>query len=114
MNRTYYVYILTDHRNGVFYTGVTNDILRRCQEHRDLKSSKFTRKHAIRHLVWYEPHDDIERAIWREKRIKRWPRAYKFNVIEELNPEWRDLYFSLTGSEIDDCPKIPDPRINRG
>lgn len=110
MRKTYHVYIITDHRNGTFYTGVTSNLILRCEQHRSGTGSDFARRYRLKHLVWYENHDDPESAIRREKRIKKWTRKQKLFAIEEINPEWRDLYFSLGGAAIAGCPKIPDPR----
>tara|TARA_R110002072_G_scaffold13606_5_gene57246 strand:+ start:1106 stop:1393 length:288 start_codon:yes stop_codon:yes gene_type:complete len=88
----YFVYILASRRNGTLYVGVTNDLARRVYEHRTGAVDGFTRKYNVKRLVWYETHSDVERAIAREKTIKRWPRRYKLNVIEKMNPEWDDLY----------------------
>ena len=82
-------------RNGTLYVGVTNDLARRAYEHRMGAAEGFTRKHNVKRLVWYETHGDIEVAIAREKTIKRWPRKFKLNVIEQMNPEWDDLYLTL-------------------
>ena len=76
-------------------SGVTNDLSRRVYEHRTGAADGFTKKYDVKRLVWYEPHGDIEMAIRREKTIKRWPRKYKLNVIEEMNPEWDDFYERL-------------------
>ena len=90
-----YVYIMASNRNGTLYVGVTNDLSRRVYEHRTGAADGFTKKYDVKRLVWYEPHGDIEMAIRREKTIKRWPRKYKLNVIEEMNPEWDDFYERL-------------------
>jgi putative endonuclease len=81
--------------NGTIYVGVTNDLARRVHEHRIGAVDGFTKKHNVKRLVWYETHGDVEVAIRREKTIKRWPRRYKLNVIEQMNPEWDDLYETL-------------------
>ena len=91
----YFVYILASRRNGTLYVGVTNDLARRVHEHRTGAADWFTRKHNVKRLVWHEAHSDVEMAITREKSIKRWPRKFKLNVIEEMNPEWDDLYLTL-------------------
>lgn len=91
----YFVYILASRRNGTLYVGVTNDLARRVHEHRTGAADGFTRKHNVKRLVWYEAHSDVEMAITREKSIKRWPRKFKLNVIEETNPDWDDLYLTL-------------------
>ena len=87
----YYVYLLASRRNGTLYVGVTNDIRRRVDEHRDGVGSKFTAKHKVTVLVWYEEHGDIEVAITREKAIKKWNRSWKIGLIEAANPHWDDL-----------------------
>jgi len=89
---TYYVYILASRPNGTLYIGVTNDLVRRAYEHREGLVDGFTKTHGVKTLVFFEPHDDIEHAIVREKRLKRWRRAWKIQLIERGNPEWRDLY----------------------
>jgi len=85
------VYLLASRYRGALYTGVTTDLLARIYQHRTEASSGYTAEHGIKRLVWFEPHEDIEVAIRREKTIKRWRRQWKFNVIEECNPDWRDL-----------------------
>ncbi|WP_174301700.1 GIY-YIG nuclease family protein [Caulobacter sp. S45] len=91
----YYVYILASQANGTIYTGVTNDLVRRVSEHQQNLTPGFTSKHDVKRLVWWEPQDSIEYAILREKRIKRWRRAWKLKLIESANPQWRDLYLEL-------------------
>ena len=95
MDRTYWVYLLASGRNGTLYTGVTNDISRRAFEHREGIVAGFTKRHAVKRLVWFELHDNIDEAIAREKRVKRWKRAWKLALIEKDNPEWDDLYPTL-------------------
>lgn len=97
MERQYFVYLQTNRRNGTFYVGVTNDLPRRCMQHRARVGDAFTKRYGIKHLVWFESHSDPREATRREKRIKKWPRAWKLRVIEELNPEWRDLSYALGG-----------------
>ena len=91
----YWVYILASERNGTLYVGVTNDLARRVQEHRKGVVPGFTRTYGVTRLVHAGPHDDIRIAIEREKRLKKWRRAWKLALIEEGNPGWRDLYFDL-------------------
>lgn len=91
----YYVYILAKGRNSTFYTGVTNDLIRRVWEHKNKQADGFTKKYGVDTLVYYESTEDIESAIYREKLIKKWRRAIKMEAIERLNPEWRDLYYIL-------------------
>ena len=92
----YYVYIMASKRNGTLYVGVTNNLARRVHEHRTGSADGFTKKYEVKRLVWFETHNDIEAAISREKTIKRWPRKYKLNVIEQKNPDWDDLYETLS------------------
>ena len=92
---TYYVYILASRPGGTLYVGVTNDLVRRTYEHREGQADGLTKTHGVKTLVYFEPHADIEHAIAREKRLKRWPRAWKIQLIEGDNPDWRDLYGAL-------------------
>lgn len=93
----YYVYILASKRNGTFYTGVTNDLIRRVAQHKQGKIEGFTKEHNVNMLVYYEHTSDIQAAITREKLVKKWRRAIKMEAIERMNPDWDDLYFSLIG-----------------
>ena len=89
------VYILARDRIGTLYTGVTSDLAKRIWEHKNGSVEGFTKKYDIHTLVWYELHETMESAIGREKAIKEWKRAWKIRLIEESNPEWRDLYLDL-------------------
>jgi putative endonuclease len=89
--RQYYVYILASDRRGTLYVGVTNDLLRRVQEHKRGESD-FTARYAIYDLVYYESTSDVYAALTREKQIKKWNREWKVELIEKRNPEWKDLY----------------------
>ncbi|KAB2941045.1 MAG: GIY-YIG nuclease family protein [Hyphomicrobium sp.] len=93
---SYFVYILASKRNGTLYVGVTSDLYGRIVEHRDGLVPGFTKRYGIAMLVYFEEHDDIGEAIRREKRIKRWRRAWKIELIESRNPDWRDLWLDLT------------------
>ena len=86
------VYILASDKNGTLYTGVTSDLVRRIGEHRTGSHEGFTKRFDVHFLVWYEQHETMQSAISREKAIKKWERAWKLRLIEESNPEWRDLY----------------------
>jgi len=86
-----WVYIMTNHPNGTLYIGVTNDLDRRVWEHREGLASRFTRRYYLKHLVYAEHHEDIAAAIQRETSLKRWPRAWKVDLIISKNPEWKDL-----------------------
>ncbi|MGE4351082.1 MAG: GIY-YIG nuclease family protein [Bdellovibrionales bacterium] len=90
-----YVYILASQRNGTLYTGVTNDLVRRIAEHKSGEIKGFTARYNVKMLVYYETYDRFDEAIARKKCIKEWKRAWKLKRIEELNPDWRDLYFDL-------------------
>jgi putative endonuclease len=85
------VYLLASARNGTVYTGVTSNLLQRIAQHREGTFDGFTRKHNVKMLVWFEQHSTMEHAIIREKRDKKWNRAWKLRLIEESNPRWRDL-----------------------
>ncbi len=85
------VYILASRRNGTLYTGVTSDMPQRIFAHRSGSVAGFTREYGVKLLVWFEQHATMASAIQREKRIKKWNRAWKLKLIETDNPEWRDL-----------------------
>jgi putative endonuclease len=85
------VYLLASRRNGTLYTGVTSNLLGRIHQHREGLVRGFTREYAVKLLVWFEQHATMDSAITREKRIKKWNRAWKLELIESANPEWRDL-----------------------
>ena len=91
----YYVYILTNQHNTVLYTGVTNNLYRRVNEHKAGKGGKFSAKYKLNKLVYYELFDDIYDAISYEKQIKAGPRQKKIDLINEMNPDWRDLFEDL-------------------
>ena len=91
----YYVYILTNKKHGTFYTGVTNNLIRRIYEHKNELVDGFTKDYKIKNLVYYETYDDIKDAIPREKLIKKWKRSFKIEAIEKNNPHWRDLHYEL-------------------
>lgn len=90
-----YVYILASQRNGTLYIGLTSDLPRRVDEHKQHVVAGFTRKYNIGKLVWYEQHDSVEEAIAREKQLKKWNRRWKLSLIEKDNPEWNDLAETL-------------------
>ena len=91
MLNDYYVYILASDRNGTLYIGVTNNIFRRVNEHKNKDIKGFTEKYNIDKLVYYEKYEDINEAIIQEKRLKKWNRKWKLDLIEQSNPKWRDL-----------------------
>ena len=92
MDKPSYVYILASRPYGTLYIGVTSDLIKRIWQHREAAVASFTKKHSVDRLVWYEIHTDIREAITREKRLKSWNRDWKVNLIQSLNPMWRDLY----------------------
>ena len=91
-----WVYIMTNRPNGILYVGVTNDLARRTYEHREGLIDGFTKKFGLKRLVFMEQHDDIRTAIQKEKNMKHWPRAWKVRLILALNPNWDDLFTTLT------------------
>ncbi len=95
MTKQYYVYILANKRNGTIYIGVTNNLKRRVGEHKEDLIEGFTKKYRIHNLVYFESYNDIKDALTREKRSKKWNREWKIKLIEEMNPDWCDLYNDL-------------------
>jgi putative endonuclease len=91
-DRQYWVYILASRPNGTLYTGVTNDLVRRIYEHKNDIFEGFTKRYGVQTIVRFERFDEINAAIRREKLIKRWRRAWKLQLIEQENPQWRNLY----------------------
>ena len=91
MEKTYYVYLLTNWNNQVMYVGVTNDLERRIYEHRNKLVDGFTKKYNVEKLVYFETASDVLAAIEREKQIKKWRREKKNQLAIEMNPEWKDL-----------------------
>jgi putative endonuclease len=86
------VYIIANRRNGTLYTGVTSNLVQRIWQHRQGEIDGFTKRYGCKQLVWFEMHETIEGAIAREKQIKGGSRKRKLALIEETNPDWRDLY----------------------
>jgi len=97
----FYTYIVTNRRNGTLYTGHTDDIERRPYEHKQGFRSRFASKYNCHKLVWYEEHETRQAAFVRERRIKKWNRAWKLRLIEEDNPHWLDIL---------ECPVWPLPK----
>jgi putative endonuclease len=95
MNKQYYVYLMTNLGNSVLYTGVTNDLRRRCFEHREKLTKGFTVRYNIVKLVYYEVFEDAANAIFREKQLKAGSRRKKIELVNSVNKEWRDLYEEL-------------------
>jgi len=95
MNKTYFVYILSSKPNGTLYIGVTSDLGKRIWEHKQKIVKGFTKKYSVDKLVYYEEFANINDAILREKRLKKWNRDWKLDLIEKLNPCWSDLYENI-------------------
>ena len=93
--KNYYVYILANKRNGTLYTGITSDLIKRTWQHKNDAVEGFTKKYRLKILVHFEQYQDVREAILREKRIKKWNRQWKINLIEKNNPNWDDLYRKL-------------------
>ena len=96
MEKSFYVYMLTSRRNGTLYAGITSNLIQRVWQHRESMESGFSKEHAVKLLVWYEQHETAYSAITREKQIKKWNRTWKVEMIEAVNPYWRDLYSDIT------------------
>ena len=92
MSKQFYVYILTNKRNGTLYIGVTSNLPQRILQHKNNQFDGFSKKYNVKQLVYFEQHDTAESAITREKQIKKWNRAWKLRLIEKNNPQWKDLY----------------------
>ena len=95
MEKSSYVYILASGLNGTLYIGVTSDLVKRVWQHREGLAEGFTKRYGVKTLVWYEVHADIVEAIRREKQIKKWARHWKVELIQKMNPRWRDLYVDI-------------------
>lgn len=93
---TAYVYILASRKKGTLYIGVTTDLVRRTHEHRESAADGFSRRYGVKQLVHFETFEDIRVAIQREKNLKRWVRSWKLALVDKSNPEWRDLFETIT------------------
>jgi|SRR3989344_2574889 len=93
--KNFFIYILTNKRNGTLYIGITNDLKRRVYEHKNGLVEGFTKKYRLKNLIYYEILNTAESAIRREKQLKKWKRMWKLRVIEEKKPDWKDLYEEL-------------------
>jgi putative endonuclease len=96
--RSGWVYIMTNAPYGTLYIGVTSDLAARICQHRGGTGADFCKRYGLTRLVYAEPHDRIDEAIAREKALKAWKRAWKIRLIEEANPDWRDLFDDLMGA----------------
>jgi putative endonuclease len=95
------VYVLASRPNGTLYVGVTSDIYGRMADHKQELFEGFTKRYGVKRLVYYEMHACMDAAIQREKQLKEWKRAWKLRLIEQMNPEWRDLFDETTGELLD-------------
>lgn len=95
--KPFWVYMLASKRNGTLYIGSTDDLGKRIWEHKSEVFKGFTSRYGVKALVWYEAHETRASAFMRERQMKKWERAWKIKLIEEVNPEWRDLYETLNG-----------------
>ena len=91
----FFIYIMASRRNGTLYIGVTSNLVQRVWHHKQGMVEGFTRKYGVKMLVYFEPHETAESAITREKQLKKWERVWKIRLIEQNNPEWRDLYSTI-------------------
>jgi len=100
MERSFCIYLMTNKYNTTIYTGVTNNLYGRVAQHRNGEIEGFTKKYNLHKLVYYEVYEDAPSAILREKQIKSWKRRKKIDLINTINPEWKDLFSELDGSEL--------------
>ncbi|MFA5040693.1 MAG: GIY-YIG nuclease family protein [Bdellovibrionales bacterium] len=97
MEKQYWVYIVTDKPYGTLYVGVTSDLARRSTEHNTAQYDGFTKKYGLKRLVWCEEFSSPYEAIAAEKKIKKWKRIWKIDLIKKINPKWLDLYETING-----------------
>jgi putative endonuclease len=95
MDKQYFVYLLASKPYGTLYTGITSNLIQRVYQHKEGLVDGFTKKYNVHRLVFYEVHSDVNEAILREKRIKKWNRQWKINLIEQHNPQWLNLAIGL-------------------
>ncbi|MNN49502.1 GIY-YIG nuclease superfamily protein [compost metagenome] len=91
------VYILATKKNGTLYIGVTSNLVARTWQHREHVVEGFSKRYNVIQLVWFELHETMESAILREKQLKKWNREWKLRLVDEANPEWRDLWEEIVG-----------------
>ena len=107
-----WVYMMSNRPRGVIYTGVTSDLPQRVYEHKNNITPGFASKHGLKQLVWFETHPNIVLAIKREKGIKNYPREWKINLIEGLNPSWNDLFDQIFNIENQFIPNRHSPNYD--
>jgi len=98
LNTMYYVYILASRKNGALYIGVTSDLVKRVFEHKNNLVDGFSKRYNVHNLVYFETLDNAKDAIEREKKLKKWNRKWKIELIEKNNPEWQDLFDRITSN----------------
>jgi len=98
-SKSYFIYILASKRNGTLYIGVTSNLLKRVDQHKHNLVEGFTAKYNVHQLVYYERYQDVNAALIWEKRMKKWNRKWKIDLIEKTNPEWKDLFDELMESK---------------
>ena len=91
-----FVYLMASRKDGTLYVGVTSDLIKRVYQHKTKATPGFTSRYDVNRLVWFETYDDPTTAITREKEIKKWRRDWKIKLIEDSNPDWKDLYSEIT------------------
>ncbi|WP_372684012.1 GIY-YIG nuclease family protein [Desulfosarcina sp.] len=94
-DQKYYAYIICNKRNGTLYIGITSDLIKRTWQHKNGLVKGFSRQYGLKTLVYFEAYQNVEKAILREKRLKKWNREWKIKLIEKANPGWKDLYQRL-------------------
>ena len=99
MAKAYCVYLMASRRNGTLYLGATSDLIKRVYQHKTAAADGFTKQYRIDRLVWYEQHQSATGMVTRERQLKGWKRAWKIELIETLNPTWRDLYGEILGED---------------
>jgi putative endonuclease len=99
MRKQYFVYILASKRNGTLYIGMTDNLISRVYQHKTVVTDGFTKKYKVDKLVYYQQGSDVNKIIAREKQLKKWNRAWKLSLIEQFNPEWKDLFSQIAGLE---------------
>ncbi len=97
MEKDFYVYMLASKKNGTIYKGVTSDLVKRIWQHKNEEGSKFTSQYNVKNLVWYKHCENHNNAVDWEKRLRRYPRQWKINLIEDMNPKWVDLWDEING-----------------
>ncbi len=102
MGKAYCVYIMASRRNGTLYIGATSELIKRVYQHKTGAADGFTKQYHIDRLVWFEQHESPASMVTRERQLKEWKRAWKVELIEALNPTWRDLYGEILGGGADE------------